>query len=303
MTKLRFFRPDICIYHADCLDGFTAAWIVNKRWPGVEFRPANYNGIVPDEGIGGKNILIVDFSFKPKVLEDMARKAASIVVLDHHKTAREDLSGMPQLVRPEYETVMEFLDVHPIAVEFDMDRSGARMTWDFCYPGKSPPQLVLAVEDHDLWRFKRKDTGFLTTYLRSLPMHFDDWTQVADAYESNPGALLDKAIAVQRYRDVCVEEFVRNASCRKFDGHRGVPVSFTTYSFTSTVCHELLKKFPQAPFSVGVIVSFDGVTCSLRSQDSRLDVSEVARTHGGGGHRNAAGFRLNSLEDLKCLMT
>lgn len=38
--------------------------------------------------------------------------------------------------------------------------------------------------------------------------------------------------------------------------------------------------------------------CSLRSV-GHFDVSEIARKFGGGGHRNAAGFSVKSLEDLR----
>jgi nanoRNase/pAp phosphatase (c-di-AMP/oligoRNAs hydrolase) len=33
---------------------------------------------------------------------------------------------------------------------------------------------------------------------------------------------------------------------------------------------------------------------SLRSEDSREDVSEVAKQFGGGGHRNAAGYQIGA---------
>jgi uncharacterized protein len=41
-----------------------------------------------------------------------------------------------------------------------------------------------------------------------------------------------------------------------------------------------------------VVEAYGSRTWSLRSEDSRQDVSEVASTFGGGGHRNAAGFRV-----------
>lgn len=304
ITRYGDYVPDICIYHKHCLDGFAAAWAVNKRWPGVEMRPCNYGELVPDQGIAGKHILIVDFSFKPKILEDMARKAASILVLDHHKTAQDDLKDLPQVTRPRCHSIVNDLThcKDNLLVEFDMERSGARMAWDFCFPGKTPPEILLAVEDRDLWRFNRKDTGLLTTYLNSMPWSFDEWNTVIETYQSNPGYLLDKAIAVQRYRDRRVAEIVESASIRTFDGHKGVPVAFVPYAYVSNVCHELLKANASAPFSVGVVVSYDGVSCSLRSDNGRMDASEIARAHGGGGHRNAAGFRLKSLEELLCLI-
>lgn len=56
--------------------------------------------------------------------------------------------------------------------------------------------------------------------------------------------------------------------------------------------HEMLSKYPDAPFTACWFRRADGqIQYSLRSEDSRLDVSEVAKSLGGGGHRNAAGFQ------------
>lgn len=53
-------KPDICIYHGGCADGFTAAWAVWKRWPDVEFVAGIHGDPPPD--VTGKHVLIVDFS-------------------------------------------------------------------------------------------------------------------------------------------------------------------------------------------------------------------------------------------------
>jgi nanoRNase/pAp phosphatase (c-di-AMP/oligoRNAs hydrolase) len=57
------------------------------------------------------------------------------------------------------------------------------------------------------------------------------------------------------------------------------------------VGHALLDKFPGAPFAATFVIRADGfMQWSLRSEDSREDVSAIAKANGGGGHRNAAGF-------------
>ena len=33
--------PDIVLYHADCFDGFGAAWAVWKKFPNARFSPSN----------------------------------------------------------------------------------------------------------------------------------------------------------------------------------------------------------------------------------------------------------------------
>src|SRR5579871_3124337 len=84
-TTAARMKPDLCIYHGNCLDGFGAAWAVRKRWDGVEFVPGIY-GEQPPPVVDDAHVLIVDFSYEYSVLKKMALRAASITILDHHKT-------------------------------------------------------------------------------------------------------------------------------------------------------------------------------------------------------------------------
>lgn len=85
------YTPDIMIYHANCADGFGAAWAAWMKWgDAVEYVPCAYGQPVPS-GLAGKHVLIGDFSFKRDVMEAIAAEAASIIVLDHHETAEAEL--------------------------------------------------------------------------------------------------------------------------------------------------------------------------------------------------------------------
>ena len=85
----------LCIYHGNCADGFGAAWAVRAAFDPrrIEFHAGVYQSPPPD--VTGRLVLMVDFSYKRPVLEEMADKALAILVLDHHKTAAEDLAGLP----------------------------------------------------------------------------------------------------------------------------------------------------------------------------------------------------------------
>ena len=84
----------LCIYHGNCADGFGAAWVVRKALgDDVEFFPGVYQSEPPD--VTGRDVVMVDFSYKRDVLLDMAAEADSIVIIDHHKTAQEDLVDLP----------------------------------------------------------------------------------------------------------------------------------------------------------------------------------------------------------------
>ena len=58
----------------------------------------------------------------------------------------------------------------------------------------------------------------------------------------------------------------------------------------SEVGHELLQRYPEAPFAAIYFDTADGKRkWSLRGRGN-VDVSALAKQFGGGGHHNAAGF-------------
>ena len=132
----------ICIYHGNCADGFTAAWVVYNFFAGeVDLYAGAYQKDPPD--VAGRDVIMVDFSYKRPVIEAMSTKANSILILDHHKSAEQDLAD---------------IDLPNVGVVFDMERSGARIAHDYCFPNDEPPTLLLHIEDRDLWRFKLPGT-------------------------------------------------------------------------------------------------------------------------------------------------
>ena len=49
------YQPDVVIYHDKCMDGFTAAWAIWKRWGDApEYVARNY-GMDPPELLTGKH--------------------------------------------------------------------------------------------------------------------------------------------------------------------------------------------------------------------------------------------------------
>ncbi len=298
------WKPDACFYHFPCDDGFASALVARRKWPDIQLFPTNYGQPMPAVDLDGMNLLIVDFSYKPDVLLELAGKASSIVILDHHKTALEDLaqfavelcSGARFVVDDVEAMLRDYRELGhpPIIAEFDMDRSGAGMTWDFCFPDKQRPRLIDHIEDRDLWRLELPETRRLSLFLRSLPYDFDMWNGELEAFEfeTDRNKILQQADGIERFYDRKIDEMVPTAVLKKIGEWDGVPVAHAPYAFASDLAHELLKKHPEAPFAAVVVDAYGGRTYSLRSEDDREDVSAVARKFGGGGHRNAAGFRM-----------
>lgn len=301
-TALPAWKPDVVIYHDHCADGFAAAWACWTLWrDDCAYVPASYGQPAPD--VSGKNVLMVDFSYKRSAMDAIANSACSVVVLDHHKTAEQELAPFrfhesgPGAISPADVPGMlcDLAELNRPAVIaiFDMERSGARMAWDFCR-GAGPwsvPLLIHLIEDRDLWRFRHEDTKPFSLWLRSEAFSFQRFAAIATDLDDDAarGAIMAEARAMQRFSDAKVDEIAAFARRETLAGHEPMVVSCPPM-FASEVGHALLDKYPNIPFAA---MYYDGPTnrmWSLRSRDDREDVSVIAGTFGGGGHRNAAGF-------------
>ncbi len=258
----------MCIYHGNCADGFGAAWVVRKALGEIEFHPGNYQEPPPD--VTGKDVVMVDFTYKRPVLLGMAEKANSILILDHHKTAAEDLIDLPANV----------------TAKFDMNRSGAMLAWDHFFVGEIPPPLLLHIEDRDLWRFALQNTRQIQANVFSFPYDFQVWdTLMATA----PAALAAEGEAIERKHFKDIRELLGVTTREMVIGGHRVPAANLPYTMSSDAGHELAKGHP---FAACYWDTPTGRVFSLRSNAYGVDVSEVAKQYGGGGHRNASGFRV-----------
>lgn len=304
-TMSDVWKPDLVIYHGGgCADGFGAAWACWKRWgDACQYMEANYQSPPPD--ITGKRVLIVDFSYKRAVLAEMGDKALSIVVLDHHETAQDELTDfihptVDDLTVRNVDSILSDIDAFSfprVLAVFDMKRSGARMAWDFCHPGQEAPLLIRLIEDRDLWLFRYASTRPFALWLRSEAFNFERWSELAIDIEGRAGThILREAEAMQRFYDEKVKEIASFARRRRLGDYEPVVVSCPPM-FASEVGNYLLTTHPEAPFAATFYDTATKRMWSLRSDDSRERVSSIAAAYGGGGHRNAAGF---SIERQEC---
>lgn len=274
----------LCIYHGNCADGFGAAWVVRKALGSdVEFHAARYGDPAPD--VTGKNVIIVDFSYKYDVLVALADRAASVLVIDHHKTAMADLVNVP-LAELDYEvhTQNSAGKLHAL---FDLNRSGAGLAWDFFFPAQPRPPLINHIEDRDLWQFKLGGTRTIMADLFSYPQDFAIWDLL---FADDINALRLDGVAINRQHQKTVTDLVHATKRRMLIGGHDVPVANLPYMFASDAGALMAEG---ELFAASYFDTSDGRNFSLRSTDAGMDVSEIAKQYGGGGHRNAAGFKVS----------
>ncbi|MDO9168051.1 MAG: DHH family phosphoesterase [Methylobacter sp.] len=267
----------LVIYHADCLDGLGAAWSAFcKMGSQVRYIPASHGDTVPDFNLGA-TLYILDFSYPPQLLVDAAAKAGRIILIDHHITAMEQCDN--------------FFKSQPLpenlSINFDMSRSGCVLTWQYFFPDREPPQILLHIEDRDIWHFKLDGTREITTALfERMPINF-----------AEIGAIdLAELLAVGRIQLAqftgMVNRLAKSAHSVTVAGRVGLAVNAPSL-FSSDLGHVLAEKSG----TFGMTYQYNGRKqqwhFSLRSIGD-YDVGHLALGFGGGGHKNAAGFVMNN---------
>lgn len=280
-------------YHDRCIDGFTAAWVFRMHafqtgtkttliaidhGPGeyeksMDLVKETYGGLMP-----GDSIVFGDYA--PTVEQAVAlTKRVPVTILDHHKSALADWGAK----------VVE--RVTPI---FDMERSGARLAWDYCFPGVSAPPIVQYVEDRDLWRFKLNKSKEINEWINSFEMRYENWDYMHSRFMKGLG--YDEGIAageaILRSKQRVIDDIVEKSAEMKFAGLNALVANYGVRHGISEAGHALAKKSKDG---IGVIWSVRGayVEISIRG-DGRPDVSEIAKQYNGGGHHDAAGFKIST---------
>lgn len=259
----------LCIFHGNCADGFTSAWVVRKALgDSVDFHPGVYSN--PPPPVEGRDVLMVDFSYKRPVLEQIRDQAKSVLILDHHETAQADLQDLPG-----------------VQSVFDMKRSGAGITWDYFFPNKPRPVLLNHVEDRDLWKFALRRTREIQAAVFSYPYDFKAWDFLME--EADPEKLAIEGEAIERKHFKDIRELIQVVT-REFtiSGHV-VPIANLPYTLTSDAALMLAKG---KPFAGCYWDTPEGRVFSLRSTEDGLNVADIAKFYGGGGHKHASGFRV-----------
>lgn len=279
---------DIVIYHKNCADGMGSAFSIwyyyelnqIKRHP--IYYPAIHNTHPPD--VKDKNVLICDFSYKKNVLTNMIKEAKDLLVIDHHISAQKDLEEIDSKYKV-----------------FDMDHSGAVLTWMHIFPEKEIPLLLRYIEDRDIWKKKLPNTDAFASFFYLLPFDF----QVYKEYLNDEFLLNEintKGINYLTLNEHNVKQISKHTSL-KFSriGNKFYFVGYVNSNvLKSDIGSNIFDVYPHVSFSVVYSVddNRDNTTFSLRSRNEYDDVSQVATLLGGGGHRNASGVMVENVQNV-----
>lgn len=261
-------------YHADCIDGFGAAYAAWKKFGDTaEYIPVKYGHEIPTDEFKGKEVFFLDFCYPKEIMDHIVANAESVVVIDHHEGIRDVVEHMPKYV-------------------FDSTHSGAIIAWNYFHLDTPAPQLLTHVEDEDLYTFTLPETRPIGVYLSAHEFTLEGWDALAQRLENAESRteFLKSANTYLEYFNFLVELSVKNAHPVHFEGHTVLMATASPMrTLKSAVGNMLAKKMP--PFGLVASVHPNGIGVSIRG-DGSVDVAAIARKYGGNGHPSSAGFRI-----------
>lgn len=264
------------LYHANCPDGFTAAAVV---WGAHEdsaiYTPVEYQQPLPPIPDRSR-VIMVDFSYPREVLEALSRRVSELIVLDHHKTAKEALAGL------------DF-------ARFDLSKCGSRLAWEHFHPGKEVPELVRYVEDRDLWKWELPHSREVSAWLATVERNLSAYWDLLQRFRNTDNLFVEATTvgsALLAAKEMVIDGIVKHVRLVAI-GSQAVH-AVNTCCYQSEVGERLNLLYPEDSFSASFFIDKDGrENWSLRSKRSDVDVGAIAKQFGGGGHPGAAGFRVD----------
>ena len=293
----------LILYHANCTDGFGAAWAAFQKFgANASYIPVQYGTSTKsvEEQWGefyahlygaplDRDIYILDFSLPPDVLSllqlHQQRQSVGlnyptkVVMLDHHESAMRQWTTEDTRKLSKLGSGTE--------IQFDMDRSGAGMAWDyFLYSAR--PMLVNYIEDRDLWKFKLPYTKAFCAGLQMVKQEFEEWDKIVSSH-SETIKVIDSGEAILKFQQGQIDKSSSDSSLKSITlcGVKGLACNCNNN--VSEVGSAIARK--SGTFSLTFFIKDQEVICSLRSI-APFNVANIAKTFGGGGHAQAAGFKM-----------
>lgn len=277
------------IHHSRDLDGYCSGAILKKRFPHGQLIPYDYGQAIPqiDEG---DEVILVDVSFPMPAMIIEANKCKSFTWIDHHISAIK-----------EFNELNEAGLVHKITPFLKDGIAACELAWVWAFPDIGVPMAVNLLGMYDTWR--NHDKKLWDTKI--LPFQYGMRTMCNSA-DSFPYALLDESLDEELDDIIQLGQIIldyqkdqyaiaaKSAFTFEWKGCRCIALNgagFSSMAFESVYDEE--KHDIMMPFK------FDGTKWVFSLYTTKeIDCSALAKSMGGGGHKKAAGFSVQTLDQI-----
>ncbi len=290
---------DYVIYHKGCLDGFSGFFVAHTSGridKNADIHPdfPSTNHIPPN--IDNKNILIIDVAYKKEVLDVIFNDAKSVVFIDHHISIRDDTIKLQKKYSGK-----------DITIVYDEERSGATLAWIYFFSRQEIPLFLKYVEDQDTGKWVHENTKpfifAVRTYynLNHENKTLNKWSKLLN--KENVSKLIKKGKYMKKYNDHLVNASVPKHSLEKFPSKKiyalapnlfKKPGQYRVAVYCGLNCPSVTDLGSGAleqincDFCIMWVYNLDNKKYVMSMRSKEVDVSEICKIFGGGGHRLAA---------------
>jgi len=274
--------------HLD-MDGAGVEIVVRNEFPNIQnFYRCNYENIIltlntfiDNYNVSEYIVIIGDLAIRKSqesvaVLDYLFQNAIRVIICDHHvldsKWIDIDYGSLPNA------------DIH-----IKDDTSGSRLTWHALDDTETYDELTWLINDYDCWYNT-------TPHSKRLNMLFGllGYDNFVDRFLINPSVHFTDAETLTidietKHRDHYLETISKTATCCLTPGGQKTAILFAS-QFISEVGEHLLSLDPE--LEIVIMLNLEKLTGSVRSRNGQA--RDVAINLGGGGHPDAAGFRLTT---------
>lgn len=293
---------DIILYHEKCPVGIGSAWVyyyylqqtLDVTSDKIPYLPACAGKVPAEYDFADKNILLLDLSFRKEDLIHISSKAKFITIIEHHKSAAKDL---------------EDFFASNVKIVFDMNKCAAELAWDYFFPDSigQYPHFINIIADRDLWRWTHPNSKSIGAYLYTYGYYksVDKLNELLKwTLELEYTTAAEKGEVILFIENQKIENTLNSAILCDFHTKNKV---YRVYLIQCehTIASEIgdrLSSRNDCDFAVMWRYSFhkNEWWLSLRSSKNRTDInlSEITKEFGGGGHAQASGMRIGGGNNL-----
>ena len=279
----------LCIYHSSDHDGKGSAAIVKYAHKDCELLGFNYDGEIPYEEIKKHDdIVICDVSFPMEYMFEL-HQTKNLIWIDHHASAIDA-----------YNSYLEKEGGFGIKGLRAVGTAAIELTWNYFFPSKEVPLGVKLLALNDLFDLKDKRVRPFEYAFQSLGVNRPYEKIWRDLFENQIDIplMVEKGKAILSYIKHRDYRLVRNMAFEgKYDNLRFIAVNVPQ---AGSDFFESLDNIDNYDFMISFSLNKRSKwSLSFRTTKDNVDVSAIASSLGGGGHKKAAGASgLNNLPDF-----
>jgi len=291
-----------CFYHNDS-DGKCAGYWVKKyadksyladKKGGAsaeEFIPMDYRKPFPIETIQpGEKIYIVDYSIEPREMDELLKITSDVIWIDHHRTAIEKYANYPHEIKGiRVDGVAACMLAYYYLFKMINKNDSEIKPFDLAVT-KNAPEFTKYIADWDVWAFEYgDDTKYFQTAFNAY-----DFSPQSDEWEwlhfGGYDKLINEGKTMTKYRDGWAKSYCEAKGFETdFEGYKCFAVNLG-------LCNsEYFNSIDKSRYDILLPFTYNGENWSYSLYSTTVDVSEIAKKYGGGGHKGASGFTCDKL--------